>query len=223
VSEEQESDASSDRDRNYTLGEAARTPFFWAMALSGSAFAMIGTALIFHVKRLFEWLAIDLAGATLDTTYLLLGITVAATQLVGGWLADRVPLKWLLSLASAMLAVAPAVWLMGGLNGTIGPEAGYLPLLFAVALGIGQGLIMVIGNPVWTRYYGRTHLGRIRGTLTTVMVASTSVGPFVMGGLFDLTGTHSPAMALFAAIPLPLAAAALLLRVPPAVPQGRRA
>jgi hypothetical protein len=67
------------------------------------------------------------------------------------------------------------------------------------------------------------HLGRIRGTLATVGVASTSVGPFIMGGLGELTGTHAWCLALFALLPLPIAVNALIAKPPPYPPLGRGA
>jgi hypothetical protein len=76
-------------------------------------------------------------------------------------------------------------------------------------MGIAQGLFGVTNSTVWVRYYGRAHLGRIRGSVALAMVAGSSAGPFIMGATYDLTGGYQLSLMLFIAILLPLALATL--------------
>ena len=41
----------------------------------------------------------------------------------------------------------------------------------------GQGLLLAVGAVVWVRYYGRTHLGSIRGSTWCLTVAGSGCGP----------------------------------------------
>ncbi len=71
---------------------------------------------------------------------------------------------------------------------------------FAVAQGAASGLMMAVSTTLWARYYGRSHLGKILGSLTTIGVAASSLGPFVMGYTHDLYGRYDEALWVFAAI-----------------------
>ena len=62
--------------------------------------------------------------------------------------------------------------------------------LFVVVAGSGKGLFSAVSATIWVQYYRRTHLGEIRGGLTTVGVAASSVGPFVMGARHDFFGGY---------------------------------
>ena len=90
----------------------------------------------------------------------------------------------------------------------------------ALLIGIGQGLFWAVNNTVWVRYYGRAHLGRIRGSVAMAMVAGSSIGPFIMGATYDLFGSYQVSLNLFIALLLPLAIAALWA-TPPALSRNR--
>jgi MFS-type transporter involved in bile tolerance (Atg22 family) len=60
--------------------------------------------------------------------------------------------------------------------------------VYTLILGSAQGLWGGLGNTVWVRYFGREHLGKIRGSVWTAAVAGSSVGPFLMGLSYDLSG-----------------------------------
>ena len=90
-----------------------------------------------------------------------------------------------------------------------------LPLhLFAGLFGGGQGLLIAINAVVWVRYFGREHLGSIRGTVWCLTVAGSGCGPLIMGVIRDATGTFDPAIAVFFAGMCPLAVAAWLATPP---------
>jgi MFS family permease len=71
-------------------------------------------------------------------------------------------------------------------------------------MGASQGILGAVQSTLWVRYYGRQHLGKIRGSTWTATVAGSSLGPFVMGVTFDLFGSYNTSLWLFAAILLPL-------------------
>jgi MFS family permease len=129
--------------------------------------------------------------------------------LVGGILADRLPLNLLLSMSKAgmlaailQLIAVSTVW------------AGHC---FAVTIGIASGLIGAVSWTIWVRYYGRAHLGKIRGSLMTVGVAASSLGPFLMGSAYDLFGGYREILWAFAGLFAPMVGLALL-----ATPPGSR-
>jgi len=198
---------------DFTVREAARTGLFWVMALSGASWGMIGTGLIFHIQRIFGMF--ELGAAHVAAMYTALGIALAATQLIGGALADRVPLRFLLA--------ASLTGMIGALSLLRFGAGWWLPYAFGCLVGTSQGLIMVIGNPIWRRNYGLAHLGKIRGSLATLMVAATSLGPFLVGLARDQFGGYDEILLMFMILPAPLVVCALIVPPPKYPPPGRAA
>jgi len=91
--------------------------------------------------------------------------------------------------------------------------------VFAVILGGGQGVMMAVRATLWVRYYGRPHLGKIRGSLVTIEVAASSTGPFLMGAAHDVFGGYHEVLWLFAAISAPMIGFGLLATQPKRRPE----
>ena len=68
------------------------------------------------------------------------------------------------------------------------------------------------GN-VFAHYFGRRHIGAIRGQVATAMVIGSSIGPLVFAFGHDLAGTYGPVMLLAAAPAFALAAVVPFLRL----------
>lgn len=187
-----------------TLPDALRTRAYWILLLMSMTWALVGTAIVFNIVDLFES-----RGLTEGDTALFFGcfaVTMAASQFLGGLLADRFRLNLLL--CASMLGTALSVTYLHWLEGAGGV------VVFAVGQGCAQGLFMVLGQTIWARYFGRAHLGKIRGTVWTATVAGSSVGPFVMGVAKDACGDYAAAIWLFAAMNALLAVAALAVTAP---------
>jgi len=187
------------------LRAAMRSRAYWIMFALQSAWAMIGTALVFNIQRVFIT-----QGQTSDHAAVILGwffVAVAATQLVGGVLADRIQLHWLITAALAGMTASILLLLTGR-----SVAASYL--LF----GISQGLLGSAVNTLWPRYYGLAHAGKIRGSVMTAMVASSALGPFVMGVSYDWFGTYAPSLGLFVGV-YGLLLMAAPFATPPALPR----
>ena len=89
-----------------------------------------------------------------------------------GVLADRLRLEGLL--AVGMLALSAALGLLYVADQPLDVH------LAGMMLGISQGLYFGAAQPLWARYFGRAHLGKIRGVLMTIIVALSSMGPLGM-------------------------------------------
>lgn len=192
---------------SFTLSQARHTRAYWILLLLTAAWAMIVTAVFFNIIPVFSDQGLTAANAA--ATYTTLAVVMAATQLIGGILADRFRLNWLAALC--LLFIAAAIWTLS--------LASSLPLahLYALLMGLGQGLFGAVNNTVWVRYYGRAHLGRIRGSVALAMVAGSSAGPFIMGATYDLSGSYQISLLFFMAILLPLSIAALWATPPASV------
>lgn len=176
---------------DFSLHEALKTPQFWFIAFSMAIWAMIGTAVIFNIVPLFEDSGLSAQQAAL--TFTIFSVSNTIFQLVGGWLADKVALNRLggSSMLVFSLSIISLLFLENGV---------WLGWMYAFVFGIGQGISGAVNNTIWVRYYGRLHLGKIRGAVATATVAGSSLGPFIMGFTFDLFSSYQFSLSLFAIV-----------------------
>lgn len=187
-----------------TLREALGTRAFWIVMGGNASWSLISTAVTFNIVPIF--IANGLTEADAARMFTTFAVALAAMHLLGGIMADRLPLNLLLACSVAGLAASVLV-----LRGAATPAQAHG---YAVMMGLSQGLLTAVTGPLWARYYGRSHLGKIRGSLTSVLVISSSVGPFMVGLARDHLGGYQQVLLLFALLPLPLSVAALFATPP---------
>lgn len=197
-----------------TLEEAGRTFSFWVVAIGSACFSLVHTAIFFCVVPIFQEHGLTDQDAAVALTAF--AGSLAVMQLVGGSLADHLPSRFLLAIGLAGMAIG--VFLV---NST---SAVSTATIATALLGASQGIFFGAAQPLWARYFGRRHLGKIRGVLATMNVASSSLGPLVAGVTHDVTGDFSLSLITFAVIPIPIAIASLWATAPkrPAVPVAER-
>lgn len=164
----------------YTAAEARKTRSFWIIMVLSSFWAMVITALTFNIIPIFELQGLSDTDAAL--TLSIFAFSFACTNVGGGMLADRVPLKYLLIASTINMTVALYAMSMPQLPGMI--------WICGITMGLAQGLSVGITSVICVRYFGRMHLGQIRGMLTSAVIASSSVGPFLFGVVRDWTGDY---------------------------------
>jgi cyanate permease len=82
-------------------------------------------------------------------------------------------------------------------------------------MGTLNGLQMIVSSVVWAKYYGRQHLGAITGVVSTILVASSALGPMPFGIARDLMGSYTTILVAFATLPFLLGVANLFYGTPP--------
>ena len=171
--------------------------------------SMLTTGLTFHLFSIFADSGLSSSAASV---FVPIAITAALVQLVSGLLIGRVPAHVLLALAlmfeALILTMAPA---LSSLSMAYG---------FGVCMGIQGGLEMLVASVVYANYFGRRHLGSIAGLASTLLVASSALGPMPIGVARDLMGSYSTVLSGFAALPLVLALVCLFFCRPPGAPDG---
>lgn len=203
-------------DPAFTLSEARRTRAFWILVPSMCANGLIGTALLFHMQAILADAGVD---ATEKQTALVnqsWAIAFGLALIVTGWLADRVLPRRLMPFGPFLMLVACGVILTGPAGWV--SEEWVIPVMRAgmACYGVAMAVTVAVSNPTIARYYGRTHHGAIRGSIQMASVAATGIGPFLAGGIYELSGqSFTPVLALFAGAGVPLALASLFLRPPP--------
>lgn len=198
-------------DPAFTLREALGTRAFWVLLSVMVPHGIIGTALLFHMQTLLQSIGADPANA--DDAIAPWPVATAAAMLAGGWLADRVPPNRVLPVAALLMGAFCLVIWGATTEGALArwETVGVGMLVF----GLAMGLSVSNANPAIARYFGRTHHGSIRGTVSTAVVAGTGAGPLLAGWIYE-TFDHSftPLLVSFAIASVPLALIAATLRPP---------
>ncbi len=180
------------QERRYTLPQTRRTVTFW-LFVSGDFFgAALGTGLIFHHYDIMAGGGIDrLAAAAVFVPF---GFITAGSNLLTGVLMDRVPPRFLLS-ASLLLLCTSLIF------------AAYvttpaLVLVYGAVLGVAQGMRAAVSGSAYAHFFGRTHIGSIKGFTATLTVAGTAFGPLIFALGHGWFGGYAPILLLSALPPL---------------------
>jgi len=197
---------------SFTPKEARKTPAYWIMMINSALWAMIITAVFFNLLSIFDSLGISPGVAA--ATYTTYAAASLVTQLLLGPAADRGSLQYMLLACMAFLAAGVAVLTFS--------ESPLLAHAYAVLIGISTGLISLVGGTLFARYFGQANLGKLRGGVLTAQVAGSSLGPFITGVIYDLTGSFQISLWIFVAILVPAALVSLKATRPP-IPTGTRA
>ena len=189
---------------NLTLAQARRTPTFWLFVAGSICVAALTTGLIFHHYSMMAQNGLDRLSAA--TVFVALGFIVAGANFVTGVLVDRLPPRFLLSGAMGFLVLALALGAQVTGQTTL--------LVYGALLGLCQGMNGALSGTVYAYYFGREHLGGIKGLATTITVAATAFGPLLFAIGFERLGSYTPVLLMSALAPLTVGLVAPFLKPP---------
>lgn len=153
---------------------------------------------------------IGLSGATAVAAMSLYGILAGATRFPWGLIAERLHVRYCLTMVCFGAAIGMVLLLL-----VRGAGAAYT---FAVVYGLGVGGVPVLGTIVWASYFGRRYYGSIRGFANVFQMASLGGGPLFAAWIYDSMGSYEIAFASFAAAFL-FAGVLVLMARPPRQPR----
>lgn len=169
---------------DYDLPAARRTYEFWIFSLGLSIFALYMTAMTFHIFSIFAAAGLDrdaaigifLPGAVISVVF----------NLIGGWLSDRMRLRYFLVVhfAGQILSGLGLLWL--GRPGAI--------LAIVLGNGIATGSFWLLTTVSWPRLFGRAHLGAISGAGMFWNVLFSAFGPVLFALSEEYAGGYEPAI-----------------------------
>jgi MFS family permease len=195
----EDEDAPIQVDESWSSGEARKTAAYWIMLANAALWALVITAVFFNLLSILD--ASGISAGVAAATYTTYAAASLVTQLVMGPVADRGPLQVLLMAAMGSLA--------GGIAILAIADSAWTAHLYAVLIGISTGLISLLGGTLFASYYGRTNLGQLRGGMLTAQVAGSSLGPFITGLIYDLSGSFRISLWIFVALLVPAALVSL--------------
>ena len=197
--------ATATDERSLTRSEALRTRSFWLLLL---AVAIVGMGIQGFQPNWFPYFQdIGFSTTIAAAAIAVYGIFAASARLIWGTLAEGRSVRNLI-VAQTLMTAAVIVMLL---------YVNSAALLFAyvVIQGLTLGGHFILQPLIVANYFGRAHLGGVRGMMRPFLTLSGAAGPIVVAALFDATGSYRTAfMAVIGT--WVLAALVFLLARPPA-------
>ncbi len=189
---------------NFTLSEALRTRTLWLLLVCGIGLPLTITGLLFHHLPMMQTKGISsqLAAASL----LLWGPSMILGNFVGGFLTDRIQSRYLLAAVQLLLIIA-LLW-----NRMISTP--WQMFIYVFMAGSAGGVFFTSYAVTWANYFGRRHLGAIRGVASMSTLVFSALGALPFGLVFDLTGSYDMAIMILLGVPA-VSGVAALFALPP--------
>lgn len=192
------------REENWTLDEARQTSAFWIFFVAISVITMTTAGIVFHQVSLFAQRGFE--RATVIHVFQMIALFTVGGNLLFGKLLDWYTPRRLMTVALGALVVAllTVQWM----------SAPWHTVLFSGLMGFSGGAFRVLDASLWPHYYGRQHLGAIRGLTMMGTMGGTALGPYPLGLSFDHLGSYVPALWFFIGLLGAMAVILLFLRPP---------
>jgi MFS family permease len=185
--------------RDHTFAEARRTLPFWLMAVSFCLLSATLHGCITHLAPLLTDKGLSAQQAA--TALMLLSAMGAVGRVTTGYLLDRLPPR--------LVATSYFLTVVLGLLAALGSSDERLALVFAALVGLGFGAESDIMPYLTARYFGLKSFGEIYGWIFGAFAFGAVLGPFLMGWMFDTTGSYR--LAIMILIPATVLGAGLML------------
>lgn len=173
---------------SWTLNEALKTKEFWFIGIISMIPPMISTGLMFHFFSIMSLKGID--GTAASFVIGLVALPGFIMPIIAGLIIDKVRSKYLVLITLSVITIDMVFVLF--VNSPV--TASIFMLIYGLAVNV-QGVTIGV---IWAKYFGRKHLGSIRGAATVFMVVGSAFGPLPFGLSFDLTGGYNTVFIIMA-------------------------
>ncbi|WP_089173009.1 MFS transporter [Bosea sp. AS-1] len=191
-------------ERSFTRDEALRSGVFWLLCAASFLSNAIGTGLLLNHFSIMEKVGLARSSA-LQLLAPLAGVQIVATLAIGA-LMDRTEPRHLVPVPMLALAAGSALAAFGG-----GSAFGWL---YALTTGAALGATQAIQAAGYAQYFGRDHLGAIRGVSYAFGISGAAFGPLPFAASVAGTGSYAAVLAGSCFLCAACAAAAIFVRWP---------
>lgn len=196
-------------ERSWTRAEALRSGTFWRLVIVFSMVMLAQNSVGVHripdfTDRGFDPRLISYATA-LDAG------AAGLSSFLSGLLTQRLPARLIGAVGFLLLAVAASL--------TILADSPVLMFVAMITFGLGIGVGLLMQSYLWAEYFGRQHLGAIRGAVMPITLLVGGTGAPLAGYVRDATGSYL--VVWQAAVAMMLLGAVLLLLTPAPRPPGQ--
>lgn len=189
---------------DFTADEAKKTFTFWVFNFAMVAQATFVTAITFHMTFIAK--LNHMSSEKAYSIFLYIAVISTLCDLIGGFLSDRIPLKYLITTMQLGLCLA--------LFGITYYQYDWGMALTALGFGVSGGLFAQLSGSAWPKLFGRTHLGSISGVSMSWIVLGSALGPYMLSLGGDTQKGVNFVIALFILFPLSVALASFFANPP---------
>lgn len=186
-------------EQSWTARETLRSNTFWRLVVIFSM-VMLATGIL-GVHRIPSFLDRGLSAQLVSFATAFDAVCAGASAFTMGFLVRKVPPRFLGGAGFVLLAVASVL--------TIFADTSLIMFLSMAVFGLGIGGMMFLQNFLWADYFGRRHLGSIRGIATPIILVFGGIGAPLAGYVHDATGSYTSVW--WAGVGLMLAGATVLI------------
>lgn len=176
---------------SFTLNEALKTKEFWFVGIISMMIPMISTGMMFHFFSIMTTKNVDSTATAVVIG--LIAVPGFFMPVLASAIVDKFRSRYILSMTSSLIGLDLLFMLL--------VNSVFTASVFILFYGLITNLQNVTINVIWVKYFGRLHLGSIRGAATVFMVIGSAFGTVPFGLSYDITGSYSPvflAMAVLA-------------------------
>ena len=177
-----------EQEQSFTVSQALHTRAFWILSLFSFAVFVIQSGVSLH--QVPHFIHQGLPGSVAVLTASTFAISQTAGQILSATMARWVPLRVLLCIVGLAAALGSAGT---GMSTTLG-----WGIISAAVLGSAIGGLHLLLRLTYAEYYGRLHLGSIRGITIGSQLSGQVIGPIAAGSMYDFTGSYQLPFLLFA-------------------------
>ena len=192
------------KEPSFTQAEALRTGAFWLLCAMGFLTNAVGTALLLNHFSILETMSLNRSEAV--SVFVAYAAIQAAVTLSTGALLDRYEPRKLVPFAMIILALTSLLPIAG--QGTL------IGWFYSMSLGAAYGSQQAISVAGYAHYFGRDHLGAIRGASFVFGISGAAFGPLPFAVSMDLTGSYFVALVTSSALSLACAAVSFIVHRP---------
>ena len=164
----------------WTVREATRTRAFWVLLAAQVLSLASLMPILFHQVAYMQDKGFSLGDATLAATTLA-GFAIVG-KIVYGTIVEHVHVRWVLALSMIPAGLSVLLLVAGSSVESL--------ITYAVVHGLTMGGFMPLMNVALAQYFGRQHMGAIRGAFTPLANIVGAVSPFAVGWMWQLFGNY---------------------------------
>ena len=164
-------------DEDWTVRQVLHSRTLWIILASMALTSLVLPGTV--VYRVAFWTDVGIPAGTVAFATALDPLTVTFSTLAFGFLAERVPTRYLGFIGGSGVGVAMLFMVFA-------QDALWMLLAYNITWGLTIGAYITVNNIIWPNYYGTRFLGTIRGIVFPVSVATAAISAPFYAALLDL-------------------------------------
>ena len=173
----------TDNSQTHTRGQAIRTRGFWLLTIGYGLNAVALGSVSFYAIPFAS--SVGFTRLTAATGMMINGFGNLTAKGVWGYGLQRIDARRLAGAAFSTSATGVLIMVLSS-------NIDSIPVLWIgfFLYGLGFGGTIPISEFLWARYFGRRHIGAIRGVGRPISMVFSMGGPVAIGVIFDITGSY---------------------------------